>query len=73
MREGPRSSKGRTPIGQKKSVLRSVGSKTLRVAEEGVDERGDTEEIGEEGNMEAETRAEAGEVETAEEETEHDR
>ena len=57
---GARSSRGRVPIGHKKSVLWSVGSKNLRAgkgfvvegveeAEEGIEEEDDTEEeIGEE-------------------------
>lgn len=65
---GARSSRGRIPIGQKKSVLWSVGSKNLRVEEEGfvvVEELQDEEEgIEEEDDMEEE--------DTREDETEND-
>ena len=58
---GARSSRGRIPIGQKKSVVWSVGSKNLRVEEEGFVVKGlqDAEEgIVEEDEMEVEDTGE---------------
>lgn len=57
---GARSSGGRVPIGQRKSVQWSVGSKILRVDREGLVVEGDAEEVILE---EDETRLESGEVE----------
>lgn len=74
---GARSSRGRIPIGQKKSVLWSVGSRNLRggggfvvegveEAEEGIEEEDDTEVDGseEDGSEEDGTEEDTGEEAT---------
>lgn len=66
MRGGFRNSKGRNPIGQRKSELRFVGSNNFRFSEVHVGEGGETEQIEKWDGTEAET---VGEEETEEGET----